>query len=226
MISTSKNRLVSKILGLSLLGLPLAACEGAEGNAEGDPPTASAPAAAVGEESREVISIVVDSNGAEQRSTVRMRESEWQQIVKQRLAGAAAPEGTGSAAAPVARIQQAFTVLGTCGSSSSTWFFSGNSFSGTVACLKQADEETNLPYVDRNVGFAVHSTLAGSNAARALLCTSDSDCNLWQCGYGRSVWFDAGGAGAAYTNIPQPPSNSFMTPHWVHMQLGTFTGCD
>jgi hypothetical protein len=206
MNSAKKICPMSTVLSLALLALPLAACDGVDDDAAA---TAPAPAATA---EREVISAVIGPDGQMQTTRFRIAESQFQEMLRRRLAAGSEETKTHDSSS-VDRIQQAWTVQGSCGSSFSTWFFSGYNYTGSIVCLQASGIDATTTDMEYNVGFSIRSFISGYD--RGLICTSNADCNLYQCGYGSSVWVDAVGNSPS---VYQPPYQSYLSPHWVHMQ--------
>ena len=215
MSSTKKTGFVLNVFCLSLLGLPLLACEGVDGDAGASDSTPP------GE--REVVSMVVGRDGQVQTTRVRMTETEWQQILARRDADeATGPRGDRG----VDQIRQAQTISGNCSDGTWSLFYVGPN--NTPYCLKNDGWDGTSPSMALDVGLAIRSYRIGKYSSRALICTSSADCNMYECGKGGTVWFDAGGACDGHLCqgiVPQPPYQTYMSPHWVHMQAAAPFPC-
>jgi hypothetical protein len=216
MNSTRKNGLV--VSALSLFAVMLSACDGVDAQAPTNDP---APAAA--EESFDVITAVRGADGQMRKNTVRMTESQWKQIVEQRNRlldpNQASPKGDPS----VFQTQQATTLVDSCANLASTWFFSGPNQTGTRTCLIDWWTDDNTPSQVYDVGYAIHSYNLGNFRGQNVICTGTSDCNVYTCRQGSSVWFNAGNCGGSvgctgYVSSTPPP----YTARYVHMQNGFF----
>jgi hypothetical protein len=216
MMSKRKSGLL--VASLSLLGLALAACQGMD---EEVPASAPAPAAAV--ESFDVISAIRGADGQMRKTTVRMTESQWQQIVARRKAAGDPSKAPPLGDSSVFQTRQATTLLENCSSLASSWFFSGGGQTGTRTCLIDWWSDTGYPSEVYNVGYAIHSYNLGNFLGQNVICTGTSDCNVYNCKQGSSVWFNAGNCGGSVgctgyvaTAIP------YYTAGYVHMQNGFF----
>jgi hypothetical protein len=235
MISIKRNGLVLNILSLSLLALPLAACEGMDVEAPAptdSPAPTSAPAPAAAEASFNVTTVIIGADHQTQEHTVRMTESQWQKVTERRNAALAAGESGPGGSSDVGEIQQAVTadtgLKANCPSGSEI-FFQSDGFAGDRYCLVLLgwDSTSGSTDFDFPLPWSVHSYILTSRDATALICTSNYDCNLYTCGLGSSVWYNAGTClghlDCRNQHIVQPPYQTYMSPYLVHLQWGPFS---
>src|SRR6185436_19941260 len=181
---------LSKILSVSMLGLALAACQAVDEEPAGAPAPASAPAPAV-EETFEVTSIAQGADGKPVVTKVQMTEAQWQQIIEQRKAAADSNRAPASGDPSVFVTRQAQTIFGNCSDPATTWHYSGSNQTGSRACVQGWWNDTGFPDSTLDVGFGIRSYITG-NSGMTLICTGNSDCNVYTCRNGSSVWFNAG----------------------------------
>jgi hypothetical protein len=218
-----KSGLVVKTLSVSLLGLTLGACEGVD---DGAP--ASEPTAVGAEESFDVVTVKPGPDGQLMETTTRMTESQWQVIVDRRIAAAKGIKPPVRSNSSVFETQQA-TVIDNCADPGSDWVYSGPNQTGTRTCLFSDWSDTGFPNMAYSLGYSVQSYWTGNICsapqagcgAGTLICTSNFDCNLYTCGQGSSVWLNASscpGGTFCRGNVFQPPPQSLLSPHYVHVQ--------
>jgi hypothetical protein len=221
-LKTNRSALVMTTVSVAWL-LALGACDGVDDVAPaGDPPPTAA------EESFDVITVRPGLDGELQSTTTRMTASQWQVIVDRRLAAAKGIKLPVRSTPSVFETQQA-TIIDSCSDSGSDWVFSGPNQTGTRTCLFTDFADTGFSNMAFNVGYSIQSYWTGDicSAPQAgcgvgtLICTSNFDCNSYTCGKGTSVWVNASTcAGGIFCrgNVLQPPPQTLMSPHYVHVQ--------